>query len=482
MRSVRKSDGLLRLFARRWPIWALALCTGSMVMSSVADPLTLDDQKALAMRFRPFIKTTLDEGRDEPFHLVSWQWFIARSDLEPKSPWLPTVATGAQMDADHLQLVLPSSNANISLAGAFDPQLYLNLQDSAYRSGEDWSQAIHNGDGIYAHVEVVNENTVNIEYTLLWAYNWALGSQHDGDITTITVDYDRPTDLISRITYSMHGCVLEAFRVAQPASISFRKLHGVDESGVADVVVTQLNVSEKNSSQFATDCAPPWCPNGDCHSPSDRYIYLVRDPVSRRFEHPVIYAEEGSHEPWPNQTGSIWSAPAHDGTGMSFLPDTLEILGTLDAPNLVDYPFIFYNGHFGSDPQAIMLHRSWYWPEGRTKRDGTPANRYHIPESRFADLDPYDPNAGLGWPPPSELASPPPTVFVGHVTVYVTYVSGTSFDGSPAAPFPDPETADSFAAAGATISMASGSYPGGVTLSRKAVFVAANGPVTIGRP
>lgn len=482
MRSLYAVDRIQGFSARHWLSVILAFCLGSMAVPSVADPLSLDDQKALAMRFRPFIKTTLDEGRDEPFHMVSWQWFIAHSDLNTKNPYVPTLATGAQMNADHLQLVLPKNNANISLAGAFDPQLYLTLEDSSSRTGEDWKLVIQNGDGVYAHVEAVNDDSVNIEYTLLWAYNWAIGSQHDGDLTTIAVDYDRHTDLISRITYSIHGCVLEAFRIAQPSSMTFRKLHGIGEIGVADVVVTQLNVSENNSSQVATDCAPPWCPNGDCHSPSDRYIYLVRDPVSRRFEHPVIYAEEGSHEPWPNQTGSIWSAPAHDGTGMSFLPETLEVLGTLDAPNLVDYPFIFYNGHFGSDPQAIMLHRSWFWPEGRTRPDGTPANRYHIPESRFADLDPYDPNRRLGWPPPNESVSAQQTVFVGHVPVYVTYVDGTTFDGSPAAPFPDPETANSFAVSGATISIASGSYPGGITLSRNAIFIAPSGPVTIGHP
>ena len=113
-------------------------------------------QDSLARRFRPYIKTTTDEGRDEPFHPTNWQWYIARADLIGPDSNRP-VATGEMLERDHLQLVLPSQNANLTVAGAgaVDPRLALPLRSTASRAGEPWSEVINRGHGIYAHLEEV---------------------------------------------------------------------------------------------------------------------------------------------------------------------------------------------------------------------------------------------------------------------------------------------------------------------------------------
>jgi hypothetical protein len=304
-----------------------------------------------------------------------------------------------------------------------------------------------------------------------------IAAKHNGDITTITVVYDRGADLLTRVTYSIHGVALEGFRLASPESISFRLLRGKDQNNAyLAIAVVVLSLSDADQYQ-----------QGDHHSPSDSYVYLARDPVSLHYEHPVVFAEYGAHELWPNSSGSVTTAPAHNGDGFSFLPDTVQILGTLDQPNAGYEPFLYYNGKFGTDPQAIILHRTWFWPDGRGRTKGRDQNHpavipTDVPGSRFTDQDPYVSNGGLDWPPRLENANGPVTVYVDHVAVYSNYVTGTTFNGSASSPFPDPMTANSFVRKGGVVAVAAGTYPGGAVLSRGCKLVSRGGTVTIGGP
>ena len=421
--------------------------------------LSAQDAQVFAQRFRPYLKTTLADGELETARPCSWQWFVGSCNLEDSSD--DVVVPQLSMAADPSALLQPpGADVTVAHAGANDPGYTLHLAADVYQDGEPWIYVIHDAHGVYAHVEEVDNTLVNIEYTILWAFNRATANDHDGDITSITVVYDRGCDRLTRVTYSLHGVVLESFRLAQPVSIELVQLIGTDQNlNAATVSAAKLSVGPSDSYEEGEGLL----------SASDPYVYLARDPVSLRFEHPVIYAENGAHEPWPNSTGWEDFAPAHTGDGLSFLPDSVHVLGTLLAPNLDDVPFLRYNGTFGTDPAAIIFHRSWFWPQGRTN------NPYGIPESRFSDSDPYVTHDNLLWPPSHEFEGV-------QITMFVDWRVGTAFDGSAASPFPDPMTADSFLPKGGTLSVAAGHYAGPAILSRACTVVASSGPVVLGQP
>jgi hypothetical protein len=328
-------------------------------------------------------------------------------------------------------------------------------------------------------MEEIDSVLVNIEYTVVWARNVADLNQHDGDITTVSLVYDRGIDLLTRVVYSIHGCVIEEFRIAAPTGIALSGVAGLNERFGAIVdPAAQVGVLP-HVDEYQHDLGCPFVCGlcFGCHSPSDTYVYLARDPLTLRYEHPVVFLEEGAHEPWPNPSGGVCSAPAHDGTGVSFLPDSLEVLGTLGAgpvdgqqptDNIVatDTAFVFFNGKFGTDPTGIMLHRSWYWPEGRA------SNRYKIRAGAFTDTEQYTTYTSVVWPPRHET---------GQRTAYVDGRARGTFDGSIGAPYPDPMTAASFLAAYGTMSVAAGTYPGAAVLTRACAIEARGGAVTLGR-
>lgn len=456
-------------------IVALALLTSG---GTVRADLTMSEQQALAQRFRPYIKTTREEGQDEPHHPCNWQWFVEHSTLvtnyvQQTDPgcaglgiddvWPDGDVALTSVDLANPSLLVEAPGADVRQSGALDFNYALHLDATADHAGEAWGDVISSSHGIYAHVEEVPGTTgkiVNIEYSILWAYNSALCNYHNGDITTITVVYDRGCDLLTRVTYVIHGKVIESFRIAKPQAVSLVDLDGLDPSDAqVSVQAAKLEIADTDGYQDG----PSW------HSPSDSRVYLARDPASLRYEHPVAYAEYGSHELWPNSTGSAVAAPDHDGDGVAFLPVGVQLLGTLSAPASEHIPFLFYNGKFGTDPMGIIFHGTWFWPDGR---DG---HSYGINADRFTDRIPYQQNGDLAWPPPDEYTS-------GPITVYVDARAGTPFDGSLASPFPDAMTANSFVPSGGTVSVASGTYAGRAILSRACTFVARGGVVTIGAP
>ena len=108
----------------------------------------------------------------------------------------------------------PYSNVSPS-NGAVDVGYALHVNDLASQAGEDWSAVVYDGHGIYAHVEeVTNTQIINIEYTVLWPFNAATCDFHSGDMTTLVVEYDKGCDLLTRVTYNAHGCVIESFGLA----------------------------------------------------------------------------------------------------------------------------------------------------------------------------------------------------------------------------------------------------------------------------
>jgi hypothetical protein len=461
--------------------------------------MSLADQKALAMRFRPYIKTSVD-GSPEKYRPANWDWFVERSRMvqnyQPQDGGAGCAGIGTadpQNDGqplspapdlqNHPEALIQPPGANLAqfaISGGAVPDyryaLHL-LNGDQYYGGEPWDDVIKSGHGLYAHVEQVSDvkgplDIFNIEYTIVWAYNNGYCSHHDADITTIVVLYDRAADMLTRITYSMHGNVLQAYRLASPTSIDLGGVSGTDQNGVETTASSaKLHISAADAYGISTATAA-----AVTYAASDSYVYMVRDGTSLRWEHPVIFAEAGSHEPWPNDSGRIFTASTHNGSSVSFLPGDVQILGTPAAPNPDFAPFIRYNGKFGTDPVTLVMHNAWYWPgvEGRLH------NYFNIPPGRFDELDPYDPKGKLGWPPaPEFVPRPADTVYVVRL-LEVSDTSGLGLTGTTAHPYPDPFTANSFAPPGATVMVGAGTYLDNGTLSRPARFVAQNGLVIIG--
>jgi hypothetical protein len=463
----------------RWVLLGrLIALTSSLWAASAHAQLALDAQFYYAMRFRPVIKTTLDEGRDEPFHPVSWKWFVTHtevdllSDLESKG-LVPLIPVNELNQHPELILSLPNADA-VATSKALapgqtlpDPGYGMRFYDPAFEGGEPWSDVIHKGDGIYAHVEEIpNTHQINIEYTVLWTYNFADFSVHDGDITTVTAIYDKDSDLLVRLTYSIHGCLLQSFRIANPYTIGFRDIPGLGESGTSDTIRAAIVFVSTNDRAYSAD---GYCDVG--FSASDPYVYLAADPDTGLYEHPVVFSEEGSHEPWPNESGAIYSVPAHTGDGVSFLPDCIDVLGTLAAPYPPDVPFLQFNGKWGSDPEGLIFHKSWFWPEGRAN------NHLFIPDNRFADKDPYDPAAGLGWPPQPENTHGAEVLYVDPKALDAQVVSAIN---NSLLTFPGLIPALSFVPKNGVLALDAGSYDGPVKITRPVQLVARGGRVTIG--
>jgi hypothetical protein len=419
-------------------------------------------EDALAQRFRPYIKTTLAGGRDEPFHPANWQWIAGESNLFRGDTLL---VTSNQLKVDLLALVNPMFDGNFSVngAGLTDPKLELRLIGVSAMAGEMWSAVIHEGHGIYAHVENINPSLVNIEYTIVWPRNASSVSNHDGDLTTIVVVYDRIADRLARVTYSIHGCVLKVFQLNEPRLLSYAALTGKSESFEdATLEVARIDVPDQNAASDSTSlCAV---------TDSEQHLFLASDPDTHLYEHPVVFAENSAHELWPNDSGFLSGAPAHAGDGVSFLPDRVQVLGTIAAPRPEHFPFVLYNGKFGNDPQAIALHKTWFWPDGRD-------NQRFISADRFSDLEPYRRFSNLLWPPaPSSSTSNP--IFVNSRDAQSP---NRPFDGTEQNPILGLALAYSVTPRGTTLSLAAGGYLEPALFAKPMVLVARGGAAILGR-
>jgi hypothetical protein len=422
--------------------------------------LTALEQQALAQRFRPYFKTSLEDNQAEPVHPCNWQWFVGHCNLRINDEIV--VLTAQQLAANPARLIEPSG-ADIRTSPLTSPGYILTLSNDTYLSGEPWNLVIHEGHGIYAHVEEIDQTLVNIEYSVLWPYNQTtvFFGKHHGDLTTMTVIYDRGCDKLVRVTYVTHGEVIQTFRITHPSRIQFVVLKGLDMNGNQTTVeAAQLGIAGVDQRQEG----PSW--HSPCNLPT---VYLAKDPVSSRFEHPVIYVEWGAHEFWPAPCGSAFSAPKHDGDGLSFLPDVVQMLGTLDSPESVHVPFIYYNGKLGDDPQPLLLHRTFFWPEGRDH------NRYGIPEDRFSDRSPYEQHDQVAWPPTHDCAG-------GNLFVYVDRKNTGLINGSSQYPFRTVAQALAFVPLGGSIVIAPGSYPENLVISRPSKLISSGDTVIIGTP
>jgi hypothetical protein len=467
---------------------------------SLADAQSTDQQ--LIDRFKPFIKSSVDGGGgEEVFRPNRWQWFVSNStllnkakdgtetvvvpqtgwDLTDSPPFNFLITKG--VDLTNGSEVSDMVNANYTFE--------LKISSNAIH-GEEWPD-VALGHGVYGHVgTVLMQNNLPlkvISYTILWANNQDRlnGNQHDGDMTELVVVYDPSSDRIIRVIYPQHGCQVEEYdlvpgQMVSPANLSGKNILTSKSNNVAGVKVDfpSSNVS------FATegDCTKnknallgigiALAPGLAGKKPEpDHHMFFVGDPLTVRFEHPVIFAENGTHESFPNQSGYIIDGGGHNGSGQSWLPQSVVTLEDLSGANFDDTPFVKYGGKVGTDGQSIVLHRIWCWPNVCDQ------NNANLPGSLFSEIDPYQTYGNTAWPPGLDEAS--------SVDAYVTQGS-TAGDGSQAHPYDGLGVALSFSAgrladAGPSIlHMSAGTYTlvgNSASVCKPITLRASNGPVLL---
>jgi hypothetical protein len=134
----------------------------------------------LAIRFRPYIKTTRDSNHGENIRPASWQWFLSRvslvigyvptkdfncdagklgtDDQWPDGSIVPRPAQDLPGLMDHTYLaahpgaILTPMGADVRPSAPPAPSVNqgyaLHLDDkSSGRQGEDWASVVNNGDG-----------------------------------------------------------------------------------------------------------------------------------------------------------------------------------------------------------------------------------------------------------------------------------------------------------------------------------------------
>jgi hypothetical protein len=322
-------------------------------------------------------------------------------------------------------------------------RLQLILPDQ-YKGGPDWSQ-VTSGDAIYAHVEPINEDLINIEYIMLYPFNRGLNqagceevqfirqvfgedpADHYGDLTTMVLVYSINQDRIVRVTLTPHGKIILLYDLMNPSNLSTSIENLQPENYPALHVFTTSGYEDSGPNLVFRDFFSG-CENG-------YQVWFAQDPQSGRYEHFVAYIEWGSHEVYSAKCGDACCMPSHNGLGPCFLPDHVTYLGTMSdmvQPNYSNAAFIFFSGKWGNDPDPAIVHREWYSPVNRCMNPCGSDNPFNI--GRADDKDPYCDNNcnGFQWPPspygdcswhlqpPTTMAALTGPYFHGGLSTYIS--------------------------------------------------------------
>jgi hypothetical protein len=333
-----------------------------------------------------------------------------------------------------------------------------------------------------------------ITYSILWSYNYdeLQANGHYGDLTFLVVIHDPKSDRLVRVIYLQHGCMLEAYDIRSDQSIGTAALSGKALDGTPEAFARQLKIGKLAAATgIAGDCESAHKAGSGIQSWPDSTIYFVGDARSDnlRTEHAVIFAEFGTHESWPNQSGRIIDGGGHAGKGESWLPVQIEALGAFEVAGQTNTPYLRFNGKIGVDGVSITLHTSWCWSAAFTISGDAGCHYSTVPkgfpilDTRFSDHpSPFQTMGALAWPP-AFFDSSTGDKFATNVESVPPH-AGKATDGSSDQPYLDLSTALTFTPGGWNLHLQTGNY-GGVdgghmTLERPMTIISWNGPVTLG--
>ncbi len=319
---------------------------------------------------------------DEPYAPCTWRWFYESAGVMPfeKALEMADVRSGATCEE---AIILPKEA----------------------RRGQGFD-VLESGDAVYCHVTSVAErdakaitdsvglsDLVNLEYWLLFGWDesslvrgaaldgqdsLAAGPGHSGDLTAVQLVYDARQDRIVRVAFPFHGSGMQAFDLAASAKQERVTLAGVDfAKKPVEVAARSFVVEPKDAHQ--SDVRRTFF-----FSKSERRVSFVEDPLTGEPSHLAVYLEWGTHEPWPNPTGSIMAAPKHRGDGYSVLSASCHVLDPR-----VDAPFMYFGGTLG-DVKAPARQSAWY---ANDPAIGRGKDVQQVGASPYREIEP------LSWPP-----------------------------------------------------------------------------------
>lgn len=252
---------------------------------------------------------------------------------------------------------------------------------------------VANATGLYAHVTKIRLNTgsddydnrnilssespgdkvfYKIEYWQLYSFNEAHAGpagEHEGDWTTVQLLYNPlggiNEDSIEAVYHYEHGKLQLKFKMPSVTAAFDHPMEPATDRFV-----------DFRGSNFGEGCSD--ASSGHCN---DNTIIFAQDPATMRFTHPVVYIENGGHEPWPTNEGFFTAASGHNGDDIehSYLTKTPPNLGEVEFP--FDVPgamqIMQFNGSWGAQnggAKGPSLHWEWTWPENSAVRWLIPAD------------------------------------------------------------------------------------------------------------
>lgn len=361
----------------------------------------IDDAKEqqLLEKFRPYYKFSRHNGNEEAYRPADALWYIRNSEvLSTQNEGASAIRNNAML-ANRPDAVIFGDNSpdGATPYGASDLEknpvstsYYINpLNHLPGRHGVEWSTVLQNKNvGLYGHVVPIKlardiegalvydcalKPSINepgdiyykIEYWQFFGFNECHCGDigiHEGDWITIQLLYNPATAQLETVLYYEHGKLeirFDMLNAKGPFSVSYPN--------------TMENFAEFQGVHYGNDCyADAKYINGASvnNACSNNAIRFCADPVTQQFTHPVVYIENGSHEPWPLWTGFFAAVPNHNGDDEDhcYLTATPPNLGEVEFP-MNSTPGAFeilrFNGRWGAKNEGAKgpaTHMQWTWP------------------------------------------------------------------------------------------------------------------------
>ena len=351
----------------------------------------------MALHNQPcYLFSSRDNG--EGYRPCSWQFFYDHSDLKSGNVTTPL----ANSNHDYSSVLAASDVHN----PGFSTEAVIEIDDSAAH-GEAWPGVYNNGTGSYCHITPIgsyrDKEIYNLEYWTLFAFNKFAPlptRDHKGDLICVQMVYNEYYGCITRIAFIIHGCIIQAFDLPvrrDPKRCPIEVIDGLDVTADPNAVTTHISVRKvpcrREYHEIDTSKLPEWeqaligageLLDYSSYEASDSDVYFAEGVDG--YVHPCLFFEHGSHETWPNASGSLATAPSHSGGYYSFIPKDITLL---DSNKTENRPFMYFGGHLGSShgPVGLQLHNSWLNPEPPV-----------LARARD-DMDPYLSLGSFTWPP-----------------------------------------------------------------------------------
>ncbi len=374
------------------------------IVDNDKDGLDDSEEQKLLEKFRPYYKFSKQYGKADDYRPTDVLWFIRQSEMLTSQQESNSPITANNILANNTAAIVfnqPNGKGSDIKYNPHSTQFHINpLNNGSGRNGAAWSEVMAKKNiGLYGHVVPIKltvkdgvldynryripngsdqgEVYYKIEYWQFFGYNECHSvdaANHEGDWITVQLLYNPRNSTIESVFYYEHGALEIRFDMA-----GSKGPYPVSYPNVAEKFVEYQGKNYKNSCYVDGVSINGEKVNKAC---SNNAIRFCEDPVSRGFTHPVVYIENGSHEPWPTSDGYFPGVPNHNGDDYehTFLTATPPNLGEVDYPLNTSGAFeiLRFNGRWGAKNDGAKgpsLHTEWTWPSSSSIRWLIPTNQ-----------------------------------------------------------------------------------------------------------